>query len=189
MKEVKTSLLLFLALSILTGVLYPSVVTVIAQSSFPHKANGSLIYWANGTAIGSAVVGQPFSDPGYFWSRPSATADGAYNGLASGGSNLGPTNKELIEDVKRRVHTLGDSGIRGPIPADLVTASASGLDPHISPAAALIQIPRIAIVRSIPGAELQRLVKAHTEGRQLGFLGASRVNVLELNLALDKAGR
>jgi K+-transporting ATPase ATPase C chain len=187
MKEIRISLLLFLALSILTGVFYPAVVTVIAQSFFPHRANGSLLYRADAIPVGSALVGQPFSDPKYFWSRPSATADIAYNGRASGGSNLGPTNKELIENVKRRIHTLGESGIRGPIPADLVTASASGLDPHISPAAALIQIPRIARARNIPEAELQMLVKGHIEGRQLGFLGASRVNVLELNLALDKA--
>jgi K+-transporting ATPase ATPase C chain len=188
MKEVKISVLLFLALSVLTGVFYPAAVTVIAQSIFPHLANGSLIYRADGIPIGSALVGQPFSDPKYFWPRPSATADIAYNALASGGSNLGPTNREFIETVKRRIHALGESGIRGPIPADLVTASASGLDPHISPAAALIQMPRVARARNIPEAELQRLIKGHTEGRQLGFLGAARVNVLELNLALDKAG-
>lgn len=185
MKELKNSILFFIALSLLTGFFYPAAVTVLAQLIFPHQANGSIIYMTDGTPTGSALIGQPFSDPKYFWTRPSATADFPYNALASGGSNLGPTNKELIRQVAERVKSLRESGIHGSVPADLVKASGSGLDPNISPEAALIQITRISKVRNIPEAELLRLVKKHTGGRQLGFLGAPRVNVLELNLALD----
>jgi K+-transporting ATPase ATPase C chain len=185
MKEIKKAVLLFVALSILTGVFYPMAVTAIAQAIFPQKANGSLIYTANGTPIGSAIIGQPFSDPKYFWPRPSATADFPYNALASGGSNLGPTNKDLISQVEERVKSFRESGIKGPLPADLVMASGSGLDPHISAEGAILQIPRIARRRHVPEKKIKDLVRNHLEDRQFGFLGTQRVNVLKLNLALD----
>lgn len=186
MKEIKKALLLFVALSLITGVFYPLLVTVIAQAAFPRQAAGSLIVKDDGTATGSILIGQPFSDPQYFWSRPSATSDFPYNPLASGGSNLGPTNKDLIKQVEARVKTLRASGIKGSIPADLVTASAGGLDPHISLQAATIQIPRIAGERHMAEEKVRDLVQKHLEGRQLGFLGAERVNVLKLNLELDR---
>jgi K+-transporting ATPase ATPase C chain len=186
MKEIKNGILLFVALSLLTGVLYPAAVTVLAQLMFPQQANGSIMYIADGTLIGSSLIGQPFSDQKYFWPRPSVTADFPYNALASGGSNLGPTNKDLISQVADRVKSFRESGIKEQLPADLVQASGSGLDPNISPEAALIQIPRIAKERKVSEEEVRSLVQAHTEGRQFGFLGAPRVNVLKLNLALDK---
>jgi K+-transporting ATPase ATPase C chain len=186
MKEIKKGILLFVALSLLTGVLYPAAVTVLAQFIFPQQANGSLIRSADGTPVGSALIGQPFSDPKYFWPRPSATTDFPYNALASGGSNLGPTNKDLVSQVADRVKSFRESGIQGPIPADLVMASGSGLDPHISLEAALIQIPRIVKERKVSEEEVRSLVQNCLEGRQFGFLGATRVNVLKLNLALDK---
>lgn len=186
MKEIKNSILLFIALSILTGVFYPAVVTVLAQFIFPRQANGSLTYGTDGTPIGSSLIGQPFSGPKYFWSRPSATADFPDNPMASGGSNLGSTNADLIAQVKTRVNALRGTGITGPVPADLVTASASGLDPHISPEAAFVQVPRVAVERGMSEEKVTSLVLAHIEGRQLGFLGAPRVNVLKLNLALDR---
>lgn len=185
MKEIKTGILLFVVLLLLTGILYPAAVTVLAQLLFPWQANGSIMHKPDGSPIGSVLIGQPFSNPKYFWPRPSATADFPYNALASGGSNLGPTNKDLIEQIAGRVRSLRESGIQGSLPADLVTASGSGLDPHISPAAALVQIPRIAKTRNVPETDLQRLVQEHIGARQSGFLGAERVNVLELNLALD----
>ena len=163
MKEIKTGILLFVALSLLTGILYPAAVTVLAQTIFPKQSAGSIIYKADGTPAGSALIGQPFSDPKYFWPRPSATADFPYNALASGGSNLGPTNKELSRQIAERLKSLRESGIHGSLPADLVMASGSGLDPNISPEAALIQITRISKARNIPEAELLRLVKKHTE--------------------------
>jgi K+-transporting ATPase ATPase C chain len=187
MKELKNGILLFVALSLLTGVLYPAAVTVLAQLLFPQQANGSIMYRADGTPIGSALIGQPFSDTKYFWPRPSATADFSYNALASGGSNLGPTNKDLISQVADRVKSFRESGIQEQLPADLVMASGSGLDPNISPEAAFIQIPRIAKERKVSEDKLRTLVQAHLEGRQFGILGAPRVNVLKLNLALDKS--
>ncbi|HUO76254.1 MAG TPA: potassium-transporting ATPase subunit KdpC [Thermodesulfovibrionales bacterium] len=186
MKELKNGILLFVALSLLTGVLYPAAVTVLAQLMFPQQANGSIMYTADGMPIGSSLIGQPFSDPKYFWPRPSATTDFPYNALASGGSNLGPTNKDLISQVADRVKSFRESGIQGQLPADLVTASGSGLDPDISPEAALIQIPRIAKERNVSEEKLRAMVLAHLEDRQFGFLGTPRVNVLKLNLALNK---
>ena len=152
---------------------------------FPHQANGSLITDANGQAVGSSLIGQPFSDPNYFWPRPSATAEFAYNPLASGGSNSGPSNPAFLTTVTERVEALRATGFTGPIPADLVLASASGLDPHISLEAARLQIPRIAKTRDLSEDAVAGLVASHTEGRQFGLLGEPRVNVLLLNRALD----
>lgn len=170
----------------LTGILYPVVVTAAAQALFPAQANGSLLE-TGGTVHGSRLIGQPFSDPKYFWSRPSATSPTPYNAAASSGSNLGPTNPALLAAIKDRVAALraADPTNRTPVPVDLVTASGSGLDPHISPAAADYQASRVARLRGIPAERVNALVKAHTEGRSLGALGERRVNVLALNLALD----
>jgi K+-transporting ATPase ATPase C chain len=186
MKEIKNAILLFIALALLTGVFYPAAVTVLAQLIFPQQANGSIMYRADGMPIGSALIGQPFSDPKYFWPRPSTTADFPYNALASGGSNLGPTNKDLISQVADRVKSFRESGIQGPLPSDLVMASGSGLDPNISPEAALIQVARIAKERKVSEEKVYGLLQKHLEDRQFGLLGAPRVNVLKLNLALDK---
>jgi K+-transporting ATPase ATPase C chain len=158
-------------------------VTGLAQVIFPDQANGSLLKSADGTLIGSRLIGQPFSSPGYFRSRPSAAG---YDAAASSGSNLGPTNQKLIERVKSDLEKLQAENPGRPVPIDLVTTSASGLDPHISPAAAEFQVPRVARERSISQEQLRRIVTAHTEGRQFGFLGEPRVNVLELNLDLDQ---
>jgi K+-transporting ATPase ATPase C chain len=176
-------------MTLLTGVGYPLVVTAIGQALFPAQANGSLIV-RNGTVVGSTLIGQPFDDPRYFWSRLSATAPVGYNAAASSGSNYGPLNDGLIDAVKARVDALkeADPGNRLPIPVDLVTASGSGLDPHISPAAARYQVARVARVRNLPEATVQSLVARHTYGRQLGVLGEPVVDVLELNLALDALG-
>ena len=173
--------------TLITGLVYPLIVTGIAQVVFADRANGSLIRDGN-VVRGSALIGQPFSDPKYFWSRPSATSPMAYNGTASAGSNQGPTNPALKEAVEGRVKSLRDAGgdPAGAVPVDLVTASASGLDPHISPAAAQYQLRRVAVARNIPDDRLQELLREHTEGRQLGILGEPRVNVLALNLALDR---
>lgn len=188
--ELKPALLMLALMTALTGGLYPLAVTGIAQGVFPHEANGSLIE-QDGKLVGSALVGQPFSDPKHFWSRPSATGPVPYNAGASSGSNLGPLNPALEEAVKARIDALkaSDPANTAPIPVDLVTASGSGLDPHISPAAARWQAPRIARIRGMSEAEVAKLVDAHTEGRQLGLLGEPRVNVLALNLALVRAGK
>jgi K+-transporting ATPase ATPase C chain len=175
-----------LVLTVLTGVVYPLVVTGISQLGFARQANGSLIE-KDGKVLGSRLIGQPFSDTKYFWSRPSATSPMPYNGASSSGSNQGPTNPALKEAVEGRVKALRDAGAdpSKPVPVDLVTASGSGLDPHISPAAAEYQVARVAKARNIPEDKLRELVQKHTEGRQLGILGEPRVNVLTLNLDLD----
>ena len=169
--------------TILFGLAYPLVITGLAQVIFPENANGQLIRAADGTVIGSRLLGQPFVSPGYFRSRPSAAN---YDAAASSGSNLGPTNQKLIDRVKEDVAKLQTENPGKPVPVDLVTTSASGLDPHISPAAAEFQVPRVARERGVSEAELRQLVNEHTEGRQFGLLGEPRVNVLELNLALDE---
>ncbi len=188
--HLRISLLMLLVFTALTGVLYPLAVTGIAQAVFPRQANGSLIR-QHGQVIGSALIGQPFRSPRYFWSRPSATAPFPDNSLASGGSNLGPTNPVLLQQVKARIAALhaADPSQHAPIPVDLVTASGSGLDPDISPAAALYEVPRIARLRHLSEQRVRALVTRYTTLRQLGFLGEPRVNVLELNLALDAPGR
>jgi K+-transporting ATPase ATPase C chain len=190
LKELKPALLMLALLTVLTGGIYPLLVTGIAQLVFPHQANGSLIE-QNGKVVGSALIGQPFSNPKYFWGRPSATGPVPYNASASSGSNLGPLNPTLEEAVKARIDALkaSDPANTAPIPVDLVTASGSGLDPHISPAAAHWQAPRIARILGLSEAEVSKLIDAHTEGRQLGLLGEPRVNVLALNMALDRLGR
>jgi K+-transporting ATPase ATPase C chain len=177
---------MLLMMTLITGVVYPLAVTSIAQLAFARTANGSIID-RDGKPLGSELIGQPFSDPKYFWSRPSATTPFAYNAASSSGSNLGPTNPALADAAKRRIDALhaADPDNAAPIPVDLVTASASGLDPHISPAAAQYQIARVARIRSVPQAHVAELVTHATQGRQLGVLGEPRVNVLELNLALD----
>jgi K+-transporting ATPase ATPase C chain len=185
MKTIKTTLKLFAILTILVGVIYPVAVTVLAQLIFPKEAGGSLIYDSGGNLKGSALIGQPFSDPKYFWSRPSATSVYPYNPLASGGSNLGPTNKVLIGQISNRTELLKSSGIQAPVPSDLVEVSASGLDPHISMQSALVQIPRVARARNLSEETLRKLVLERVEERQFGFLGEQRINVLKLNLALD----
>jgi K+-transporting ATPase ATPase C chain len=172
--------------TVLTGVLYPLLITGIAQVVFPHQANGSLIT-QNSQVIGSQLIGQQFDDPRYFWGRLSATAPGPYNAASSSGSNLGPTNPALLAEVKARIDALktADPTNTSPIPVDLVTSSGSGLDPDISVAAALYQVPRVAKFRGLSIAAVQNLVEKSIQGRQFGFLGEPRVNVLELNLALD----
>jgi potassium-transporting ATPase KdpC subunit len=189
-RDLFSAAVLFLLLTAITGIVYPGVVTGVAQIAFREPANGSLIV-RDGKPIGSALIGQPFSDPKHFWSRPSATGPQPYNGLASSGSNLGPTNPALVDTVKGRVSALraADPQNARPIPQDLVTASASGLDPHISPAAAEYQLPRVASARGIDEASLRALLVQHTQERQLGVLGERRVNVLQLNLALDAMKR
>ena len=186
----RPALSLFVVLSLLTGLMYPMLVTGVAQIGFPTAADGSLIV-VDGKVVGSRLIGQPFSDPKHFWSRPSATAPMAYNAGASSGSNQGPLNPALHDAVKARIEALraADPANTAPVPADLVTASASGLDPHISRAAADYQAARVAKARGVPEADVRALLERHTEGRWLGFLGEPRVNVLELNLALDAAAR
>jgi K+-transporting ATPase ATPase C chain len=185
MKTFKTAILLFLSLTVITGVIYPVVVTVIGRLAFPAQAAGSLVRKIDGTLMGSTLIGQPFSDPQYFWPRPSATADFPYNPTASGGSNLGPTNPELLKLVGNRVKSLQKIGM-GAVPSDLVLCSGSGLDPHISLEAAVFQVSRVARARRMGEAQVRQLVEDHLEDPQWGFLGMSRLNVLQLNLALDR---
>jgi K+-transporting ATPase ATPase C chain len=182
----RQSVVLLALLAILTGLLYPLAITGIARILFPRQAQGSLIV-ANGKVLGSALIGQPFESPRYFWSRPSATQPFPYNAAASAGSNLGPDNPALLQAVQARLEALhaADPGNTSAVPVDLVTASASGLDPDISVAAARYQARRVAAARNLPLAQVDQLIDAYTEGPQLGFLGEPRVNVLELNLALD----
>jgi K+-transporting ATPase ATPase C chain len=184
---VRPALTLFVLLTVVTGVLYPLAVTGVAKTLFPEQAAGSLVM-KDGHAIGSSLIGQNFSDPKYFWGRPSATSPMAYNGANSGGSNLGPTNPALIDAVKGRIAALkaADPGNDSPVPVDLVTASASGLDPEISVAAARYQVARIAKLRGVAPAAVDSLVSRHETGRLFGLLGEPRVNVLALNLDLDR---
>jgi potassium-transporting ATPase KdpC subunit len=184
-KELRPAALAFVVLTLITGIVYPLIVTAFAQL-FSGKATGSVIV-VDGKAVGSELIGQPFSDPKYFWSRPSATSPQPYNSASSSGSNLGPTNKALAEAVADRIKALreADPGNQAPVPADLVTASASGLDPHISPEAARFQVSRVARARGLTVEAVNQLVSRHTEGRTFGVLGEPRVNVLKLNLALD----
>lgn len=183
---IRPALVLFILLSLLTGVAYPLLVTGAAQALFPQQAAGSLLM-QEGKPVGSSLIGQNFSDPKNFWSRPSATSPMPNNAAASGGSNQGPLNLALVDAVKGRIDALkaADPGNSKPIPVDLVTASASGLDPHISPAAARYQVARVAKARNLPVEKVESLVAQQTETPLLGFLGESRVNVLRLNLALN----
>jgi K+-transporting ATPase ATPase C chain len=185
-QQLRPALVLFVVLTIITGVVYPAVVTVVAQTVFADQANGSLVQRV-GAVAGSSLIGQPFDDPKYFWGRLSATAPFAYNAGASSGSNLGPLNPSLVDAVKARVDTLraADPDNHAAVPVDLVTASGSGLDPHVSPAAAHWQVVRVARARGLDPAAVDALVTRHTEPRQWGLLGEARVNVLALNLALD----
>jgi K+-transporting ATPase ATPase C chain len=188
-RQLRAAVQIFFLFTVLTGLIYPLAVTGLAQAIFPRQANGSLIR-ANGRAVGSELIGQPFSGPRYFWSRPSATATVPYNAAASGGSNLGPTNPALFERVEREVRRVRAAKGNGtPVPVDLVTASASGLDPHISPAAAFYQVERVAAARGLAPAAVRRLVEARVEGRTFGMIGEPRVNVLLLNLDLDGESR
>ena len=187
---IRPAVSLFVLLSIVTGIAYPIVVTGIAKVAFPEAASGSLIV-KDGKAVGSSLIGQNFTDPKYFWGRPSATGPMPYNAAASGGSNQGPLNPALVEAVKARIDALKAADLNNmrPIPADLVSASASGLDPHISPAAAEYQIERVAKARQFDTAAVKAMVAKYTEERQWGIFGDPRINVLELNLALDAASK
>ena len=184
--QLRPALVILALMTLVTGVAYPLLVTGIAQAVFPAQANGSLVV-KQGKIVGSALIGQPFDDPKYFWGRPSATSPFADNAGSSTGSNLSPTNPDLVKAVQGRVDALraADPGNSAPVPVDLVTASASGLDPHLSPAGALYQVSRIARARKLDPESLRQLVQRHTETRFLGLLGEPRVNVLALNLALD----
>lgn len=188
LKELRPALVVFAALTVVTGAIYPAAVTVIGQLAFANQVEGSVLE-RDGKAMGSRLIGQPFGSPQYFWSRPSATSPQPYNGAASSGSNLGPTNPALKAAVEARIAALraADPGNSRPVPVDLVTASASGLDPHISVAAADYQTERVARARNLPPATVAALVRQHTEAPTFGVLGEARINVLELNLALDAA--
>jgi K+-transporting ATPase ATPase C chain len=183
---IRNALTMLVVMTVITGLIYPMVATGVAQVLFPHQANGSLIE-RDGKPIGSELIGQNFDDPKYFWGRPSATTPQPYNGTASNGSNLGPTNTALRDAVQQRIDALrkADPDNTAPVPADLVTASGSGLDPEITPAAAQYQVARVARIRHLSEQQVQTLVAQFTQGRQLGLLGEPRVNVLQLNLALD----
>lgn len=185
-RELRSALIVFLVFTVATGAVYPGLVTAIGSAFFVRQATGSLIE-RDGKAVGSSLLGQAFTSPKYFWGRPSATAPQPYNGAASSGSNQGPTNPALVSAVKERIAALraADPGNSGPVPADLVTASGSGLDPHISPAAADYQVPRVARERGLSEEQVRKLVIEATRGRTFGVLGEPRVNVLQLNLALD----
>ena len=188
LKHIYSAVALTIVLTVLVGIIYPFVVTGLSELLFKEKARGSLIE-REGKVVGSRLIGQPFKGAGYFHSRPSAAGSG-YDAIASGGTNLGPTSKPLFEEqVRGRSKELRTENLNEKIPIDLITASGSGLDPHISPAAAQFQIPRVARERRMSEDEVRRLVHKHTEGRQFGVLGEPRVNVLELNLALDEGGR
>ena len=183
-KNLVAAVLMTIVTTLILGVIYPLAITAIAQVAFPSQANGQLIE-RDGKVVGSRIIGQGFSSPGYFRSRPSAAGMG-YDATNSAGSNLGPTNKKLIDAVTANVEAARKENPNAPVPIDLVTTSASGFDPHISPSAADFQVPRVARERGMSEADLRQLVEAHTEGRQLGFFGEPRVNVLELNLVLDR---
>ena len=185
-KILRPALVLFAVLTLITGLVYPLAVTGVAQLAFPSQAAGSLVL-RDGKPVGSTLIGQAFNDPKHFWGRPSATAPEAYNAAASGGANQGPLNPALVDAVKGRIEALrtADPGNTAPVPVDLVTASASGLDPHITPAAARYQAARVARARNLPAEQVDQLVARHTEGALWGVLGEPRVNVLALNLALD----
>jgi K+-transporting ATPase ATPase C chain len=185
---IKPALLMLMYFSVLTGIIYPLIVTFSAQTFFPSRANGSLLIDDNNQALGSELIGQAFSRPEYFWGRPSATSPNPYNASASSGSNQGPANPALLKAVQTRIKALRDADPKNtkPIPVELVTASASGLDPHISPAAAAFQIERVAAARRLPVDKIHELVARYTEARLWRILGEPRINVLKLNLALDK---
>lgn len=187
-KQLRPAIVMTLVLCVLTGLVYPGIVTALAQALFPHQANGSLVS-VSGRVVGSALIGQPFTRPEYFHPRPSAAGTG-YDATASGGTNKGPTDRKLADTlIGRRADSLVAAGVarRGEIPTDMVTASASGLDPHVSPANAALQAPRVANARGVPVARVRAVLAAHTEGRQFGVFGEPRVNVLLVNVALDSA--
>jgi K+-transporting ATPase ATPase C chain len=189
-KQLKSAFLVFLLLTVITGIIYPFVITAVAQIFFRHQADGSIIF-KDGKPIGSSLIGQSFEDPKYFWGRLSATSPVAFNALASSGSNFGPLNVALRQNVEARIKSLQNVNPenKSPIPVDLVTASASGLDPHISIAAALYQVPRVARLRGIPQEKVTEIVRENTQGRLMGVIGEPVVNVLQLNMALDKYRR
>jgi K+-transporting ATPase ATPase C chain len=186
----RPAIILFVLFTLLTGVVYPIIITLLAQAAFPHRANGSILD-SGEKSIGSELIGQQFDDPRYFWGRLSATEKAPYDSASSSGSNLGPTNDELANKIKERIELIRQAhpDQKGSIPADLVTASGSGLDPHISPAAAQFQVARVAKARRISKERLEELIHANTQGRDLGVLGEPRVNVLRLNLALDQSSK